>query len=217
MLISVGYELHESRGKTRTARRTIDLDERTIAILTAITAGREHDDYVFCHDDGTPIHPHVVSDAFKKLVARSALPRIRFHDLRHTHATLLLKAGVPIKVAANDSATRHPGSRWRPTNTSSRHVTRSRAHLRRDPRPVYRFHPVEHPVEHNRTRRGPALGGASDLRLRWWRGEDLNLRPSGYEPDELPDCSTPRRGGAVYRSAVAATKARLAQERGRLP
>ncbi len=25
-----------------------------------------------------------------------------------------------------------------------------------------------------------------------WRGEDLNLRPSGYEPDELPDCSTPR-------------------------
>ena len=26
-----------------------------------------------------------------------------------------------------------------------------------------------------------------------WRGQDLNLRPSGYEPDELPDCSTPRR------------------------
>ena len=25
-----------------------------------------------------------------------------------------------------------------------------------------------------------------------WRGEDLNFRPSGYEPDELPDCSTPR-------------------------
>jgi hypothetical protein len=38
------------------------------------------------------------------------------------------------------------------------------------------------------------------------RGQDLNLRPSGYEPDELPDCSTPRlrRGRTLqkYRSAV---------------
>ncbi len=37
------------------------------------------------------------------------------------------------------------------------------------------------------------LANSLSARLRWLRGPDLNRRPSGYEPDELPDCSTPRR------------------------
>jgi integrase len=37
---------------------------------------------------------------FDRLVARTGLPRIRFHDVRHTHASLLLKAGVPVKVVS---------------------------------------------------------------------------------------------------------------------
>jgi len=109
-LISVGYELHETRGKTRTARRTIDLDDRTIAMLRAWKSRRAAEDpgfdpddadaHVFCRADGSPIHPQLLSDAFTKLVRRSRLPKIRLHDLRHTHATLLLKSGVPIKVVS---------------------------------------------------------------------------------------------------------------------
>lgn len=118
-LVSVGYELHETRGKSRTARRSINLDPRTIDVLHRWRRYRQDEDpeferdhlarYVFCRPDGAPTHPHLLSDAFKKLVARSDLPTIRLHDLRHTHATLLLKAGVPIKVVSERLGHSTPG------------------------------------------------------------------------------------------------------------
>jgi integrase len=42
-------------------------------------------------------------------VNRSAIPSIRFHDLRHTHASLLIAAGVPIKVVSERLGHSHPG------------------------------------------------------------------------------------------------------------
>ncbi len=57
-------------------------------------------DLVFSHLDGKPLDPGVVSHTFAKVLKKAGLPHIRFHDLRHSHATLLLKAGVHPKIVS---------------------------------------------------------------------------------------------------------------------
>ena len=46
------------------------------------------------------MHPDAVSRDFAATVRMVPVPTIRLHDLRHTHATLLLEAGVPVKVVS---------------------------------------------------------------------------------------------------------------------
>ena len=58
------------------------------------------DDLVFVKADGTSMHPDVFSQLFDRTVAKVEIPAISLHDLRHTHATLLLKAGVHVKVVS---------------------------------------------------------------------------------------------------------------------
>ena len=60
----------------------------------------ESDALVFCHSDGSPWRPDTVTRAFGRLVAKIGLKGIRFHDLRHTHASLLLGEGVHLKVVS---------------------------------------------------------------------------------------------------------------------
>ena len=54
-------------------------------------------DYVFTWPDGRPISPDYVSKHFQKLLNRNGLPHIRFHELRHSCASLLLSAGFTLK------------------------------------------------------------------------------------------------------------------------
>ncbi len=60
----------------------------------------EDNDFVCPRPDGSPWPPDSLSTAFAGLIRRSDLPRIRFHDLRHSHATQLLRHGIHPKVVS---------------------------------------------------------------------------------------------------------------------
>ena len=102
--------------KTRTSRRNIDVDDKTMWVLAQwrrrlYREGLPHgaDDWMFLNTAGRFLTPESVSQLFDRLVKRNlALPRIRFHDLRHTHASLLIMAGVPIKVVSERLGHSHP-------------------------------------------------------------------------------------------------------------
>lgn len=108
-LVAVGYELHESRGKTDNSRRCINLDETTLAVLAGWRAlqaaehaavGIDNADWMFTTADGGPVHPHTLSQTFDRIVRRAPVPVIRLHDLRHTHGTILIANGVHAKVVS---------------------------------------------------------------------------------------------------------------------
>jgi integrase len=119
-LISVAYEMQISDVKTSYGRRVIDLDKGTVAELRRwrktqaeerLASGASYEDtgLLFGRSDGRWLHPDLFSQTFDRAVARSGLPEITLHDLRHTHATLLLKAGVPVKVVSERLGHSNPG------------------------------------------------------------------------------------------------------------
>jgi integrase len=64
---------------------------------------------MFVNTSGRFLNPESASQLFDRIVRRTpTLPRIRFHDLRHTHASLLIMAGVPIKVVSERLGHSHP-------------------------------------------------------------------------------------------------------------
>ena len=99
----------EAEPKTEKSRRSITIasfalealkQHRVHQVETRLKAGAflEEHDYVFCTLVGTHLRPSHVVDEFKKLLKTADLPDIRFHDLRHSAATLLLGLGVHAKV-----------------------------------------------------------------------------------------------------------------------
>ena len=54
---------------------------------------------IFADLDGKPINPNTVTPAFNKIAKRTGL-KLRLHDLRHTHATLMLMSGIHPKIVS---------------------------------------------------------------------------------------------------------------------
>jgi integrase len=91
--------------------RTVDVPPSVVSNLTAHRARQaeellrlgirlDDDCFVVAREDGRPLQPRMLTDGWLRLIDKTGLPRIRFHDLRHTHATQLLAAGVHPKIAS---------------------------------------------------------------------------------------------------------------------
>jgi len=55
-------------------------------------------DLVFAHPDGRPLGPATLTHAFREIVRKAGVRHVRLHDLRHTHATLMLELGIHPKI-----------------------------------------------------------------------------------------------------------------------
>lgn len=97
--------------KTRAGRRPIDIPKSVVEALLRHrgTQDAERDlagalyqdrDLVFASPLGVALNGSSVNKQFQRILEREGMQKLRFHDLRHTHATLLLMAGVNIKVVS---------------------------------------------------------------------------------------------------------------------
>ncbi len=110
-IIQHGKVLEFGEPKTRAGSRSVALDPRTVQLLTKVKAKQaanklawggafEDSGLVFARENGSAQRPDHVSDHFDRLVVKHGLSRIRLHDLRHTHATLMLSKGVSPKAVS---------------------------------------------------------------------------------------------------------------------
>lgn len=111
-LLSIDYRELEFSGPKNGREREVSLDSNTVSVLKEwkkrqleerLAFGELYDrkhDLVFTKVEGGPLHPDFYSQTFDRRVAKLDLPRITLHDLRHSHATIALQAGVHPKIVS---------------------------------------------------------------------------------------------------------------------
>ena len=96
----INGEVVEAPLKTKNAYRALPLAEDTIQVLKQQRKKTGSSPWVFPSPTGGPISPDSVLHMLHRVLKRAGLPKVRFHDLRHTFATLALQNGVDIKTVS---------------------------------------------------------------------------------------------------------------------
>lgn len=107
-VVSYGGRIEKDKTKNQSSRRIyplsddiammlLDIREKQLENKKLFGKGYFKSEYVFTWSDGRPIPPEYVTHKFSKLLEKYNLPHIRFHDLRHTCASLLLSDGLTLK------------------------------------------------------------------------------------------------------------------------
>jgi integrase len=181
-------------------RREIALDPHVVATLRVWRSTQVSDrllggeayvgdeDLVFTWGDGRPLPPDYVTRTFGTLTSRSGAPRLRFHELRHTHAPLLLREGVPVHVVAKRLGHKDPSVTLDvyadaiPDDDDRAVATFAKAVWGREgPRLLAKCQQATASRVRSLRRETP------DLHKRRWGVSDLNRRPTDYESAALTD------------------------------
>ena len=107
--VTAGKEYFQDTTKTLSSRRTLPIGDDMYNYLTELKKRQDENrqffgnayidnDFVCCWENGEPLKVNYISHAFSELLKENNLPHIRFHDLRHSCATLLLTRGIDLKI-----------------------------------------------------------------------------------------------------------------------
>ena len=97
--------------KTRRSRRYVSITQEVVDVFREIRGSQivqrlalgpvwQETEFVFTKADGTPMDPEKVTKAFARAAKAAGITDVRLHDLRHTHAFLMMKAGVNPKIVS---------------------------------------------------------------------------------------------------------------------
>lgn len=109
-LLQIGGKLVWDTPKSAAGGRIVDLDEGTVTVARAHRARRKRERLAageawtesgrfFTREDGSPLNPEWISRQFKAMARAAGLPVIKLHEARHTAATLMLEAGLDVRIA----------------------------------------------------------------------------------------------------------------------